>query len=204
MFLYVSLLSHDRYQYDSLILSKQTWAYPVNTCNSCCDVKGADVALTSRKNALKQIVIFPLRYFPNCVSTTSTVLITLKVSISFIATLCTYIYIYISIYIYSDWLHKTTDRLCNEHQNTKQKSCSFSIWITVDHCMVHVHSNWVTHKNYTKDTARSCLRPTICPRANRLPSFLNSSLFPSSLLALCAYKNWLSQWLAVDGVSQSV
>jgi len=24
----VSLLSHDRYQYDSLILSKQTWAYP--------------------------------------------------------------------------------------------------------------------------------------------------------------------------------
>jgi len=24
----VSLLSHDRYQYDSLILSKQTWALP--------------------------------------------------------------------------------------------------------------------------------------------------------------------------------
>jgi hypothetical protein len=24
----LSLLSHDRYQYDSLILSKQTWAYP--------------------------------------------------------------------------------------------------------------------------------------------------------------------------------
>jgi hypothetical protein len=24
----VSLLSHDRYQYDSLILSEQTWAYP--------------------------------------------------------------------------------------------------------------------------------------------------------------------------------
>jgi hypothetical protein len=24
----VSLLSHDRYQYDSVILSKQTWAYP--------------------------------------------------------------------------------------------------------------------------------------------------------------------------------
>ena len=24
----VSLLSHDRYQYDSLNLSKQTWAYP--------------------------------------------------------------------------------------------------------------------------------------------------------------------------------
>jgi hypothetical protein len=39
----VSLLSHDRYQYDSRILPKQTWAYPVNTGNSCCDVKGADV-----------------------------------------------------------------------------------------------------------------------------------------------------------------
>jgi hypothetical protein len=39
----LSLLSRDRYQYDSLIVSKQTWAYPVNTCNSCCDVKGADV-----------------------------------------------------------------------------------------------------------------------------------------------------------------
>ena len=26
--LYVSLMSHDRYQYDNLNLSKQTWAYP--------------------------------------------------------------------------------------------------------------------------------------------------------------------------------
>jgi hypothetical protein len=63
----VSLLSHYRYQYDSLILSKQTWAYPVNTCNSCCNIKGADVVLTSRKNAWKQIFIFPLRYYANCV-----------------------------------------------------------------------------------------------------------------------------------------
>jgi hypothetical protein len=83
----VSLLSHDRYQYDSLILSKQTWAYPVNSCNSCCDVKGTDVVLTSRKNAWKQILIFPLRDYAKCVCTTLTVLITLKVSISFIVTL---------------------------------------------------------------------------------------------------------------------
>jgi hypothetical protein len=83
----VSLLSHDRYQYDSLILSKQTWAYPVNTCNNYCDVKGAGVVLTSRKNAWKQILIFPVRYYANCVSTTVTVLITLKVSISFIVIL---------------------------------------------------------------------------------------------------------------------
>jgi hypothetical protein len=47
----MSLVSHDRYQYDSLILSRQTGAYPVNTSNSDCDVKGDDVVLTSRKNA---------------------------------------------------------------------------------------------------------------------------------------------------------
>jgi hypothetical protein len=78
-----SLLSHDRYQYDSLILSKQTWAYPVNSCNNCCDVKCADVVLTSRKNAWKQIFIFPVHNYANCVSTTLTVLITLKVSYLF-------------------------------------------------------------------------------------------------------------------------
>jgi hypothetical protein len=83
----VSHLSHDRYQYDSLILSKQTWAYPVNTCNGCCDVKGAEVVLTSRKNAWKQIFIFPLRCYANCVSTKLAVLITLKVPISFTVTL---------------------------------------------------------------------------------------------------------------------
>jgi hypothetical protein len=30
----------------------------VNTCNSCSDAKGADVVLTSRKNAWKQISSF--------------------------------------------------------------------------------------------------------------------------------------------------
>jgi hypothetical protein len=58
----------------------------VNTCNTCCDVKGTDMVLTSRKNAWKQIFIFPLRYYANCVSTALTVLIT-KVSTSFIVTL---------------------------------------------------------------------------------------------------------------------
>jgi hypothetical protein len=47
----------------------------VNTCNSCCDVKGPDVVLTARKNAWKKFSIFPLRYYANCVSTTLTVLI---------------------------------------------------------------------------------------------------------------------------------
>jgi hypothetical protein len=41
----------------------------------------------SRKNAWKQIYIFPLRYNTTCVPTSLTVLITLKVSTSFIVTL---------------------------------------------------------------------------------------------------------------------
>jgi hypothetical protein len=45
------------------------------------------VVLTSRKNVWKLIFILPLRYYANCVSTTLTALITLKVSISFIVTL---------------------------------------------------------------------------------------------------------------------
>jgi hypothetical protein len=45
------------------------------------------VVLMSRKNAWKQIFIFPVRYYANCVSTTVTVLITLKLSVSFIVTL---------------------------------------------------------------------------------------------------------------------
>jgi hypothetical protein len=55
----VSLLSHDRYQYDSLILSKQTWAYSSQHLQRC-DVRSADVVLTSRN--WKQVFIFPLRY----------------------------------------------------------------------------------------------------------------------------------------------
>jgi hypothetical protein len=43
--------------------------------------------LTSQKNAWKQIFIFFQRFYTNCVSTTLTVLKTLKVSISFIVTL---------------------------------------------------------------------------------------------------------------------
>jgi hypothetical protein len=43
----MSLLSHDRYQYNSLILSKQTWAYPrqhlqqLLWCQGCW--RGADI-----------------------------------------------------------------------------------------------------------------------------------------------------------------
>jgi hypothetical protein len=51
----------------------------VNTCNSCCDVKGDDVVVTSQMNAWKQVFMFPLRYYANCISTTLTVLIALKV-----------------------------------------------------------------------------------------------------------------------------
>jgi hypothetical protein len=47
----------------------------------------ADVVLTLRKNACKQIVISPLLYYENCVSTSLTVFITFKVSIWFIVTM---------------------------------------------------------------------------------------------------------------------
>jgi hypothetical protein len=45
------------------------------------------VVLTSRKNVWIQIFIFPLRYYANCMFTMLTVLITLKMSTSFIVTL---------------------------------------------------------------------------------------------------------------------
>jgi hypothetical protein len=77
----LSLLSHDIYQYDSLILSQTDLSIPSST------IATADMVLTSLKNAWKQIFIFPLRYNANCVSTALTVLITLKVSVSFIVTL---------------------------------------------------------------------------------------------------------------------
>jgi hypothetical protein len=46
----------------------------VNTCNSCCDIKGADLVLTSRKKAWKMFVSF-LYATTEIVSTTLTVLI---------------------------------------------------------------------------------------------------------------------------------
>jgi len=63
----VRLLSHDRYQSDSLILSKQTWAYPRQHLQQLlwCVVS---VRLNLRKPC-------PLCYYANCVSTTLTVLI---------------------------------------------------------------------------------------------------------------------------------
>ena len=76
------------------------------------------------------------------------------------------------ITIYINLLHKPTVHLYHECQTGNEKSCSFSIWITVDHCLLHVHSNWVNHKKYTKDMARSYhFRPIIC-RSNYEASFI--------------------------------
>ena len=50
----VSLLSHDRYQYDSLGLSKQTWAYTTVAAIWFSNVEVADVVLTSRNDAWKK------------------------------------------------------------------------------------------------------------------------------------------------------
>jgi hypothetical protein len=94
----VSLLSHDRYQYDSLILPQTDLSIPSSTLAT------ADVLLTSRMNAWKQIFIFPLRYYANCVSTTLTFLLTLKVSISFTVTVCVCVCVcvYVCMYIQDD------------------------------------------------------------------------------------------------------
>jgi hypothetical protein len=65
----------------------------------------ADVVLTSRKNAWKQILIFPLRYYANFVFTTLRVLITLKVFISFSVTL--YFIMLFTDLSYFDLIHCT-------------------------------------------------------------------------------------------------
>jgi hypothetical protein len=83
----VSLLSHDRYQYDSLILSKQTWAYPRQHLQQLLSYQGRWPVADVTKECLEKILIFPLRYYANCVSNTLKVLITFKVYISFIITL---------------------------------------------------------------------------------------------------------------------
>jgi hypothetical protein len=71
----VSLLSHDRYQYDSLILSKQTWAYPCQHLQQLLWCQGRWRGADVTKECLEKIFIFPLRYYANCVYTTLMVLI---------------------------------------------------------------------------------------------------------------------------------
>jgi hypothetical protein len=110
----VSHLSHDRYKYNSVTLSRPEQIL-INTCNSCCDVNGADVVMTSRNNARKQTFIFPLRYYANCVSTMLTVFIMLKGSISFIVTL------YFNHIIF--WDHRHT------HGPSSTKTSLCSTWL---------------------------------------------------------------------------
>ena len=68
----MSLLSHDRYQYDSLILSKQTWAYP---CQHLQQLLWCVVSVRLNLPEVEERKLFPLRYYANCVSTTLKVLI---------------------------------------------------------------------------------------------------------------------------------
>jgi hypothetical protein len=86
----VSILSHDRYQYDSLIPSKQTWLYSRQHLQQLLQCQGRWRRADVTKECLKTIFVFPLRYYANRVSTTLTVLVTLKASISFIVTLYCY------------------------------------------------------------------------------------------------------------------
>ena len=68
----MSLLSHDRYQYDSLILSKQTWTYPRQHLQQ---LLWCVVSVRLNLPEIEERNLCPLRYYASCVSTTLTVLI---------------------------------------------------------------------------------------------------------------------------------
>ena len=68
----MSLLSHDRYQYESLILSKQTWAYPRQHLQQ---LLWCVVSVRLNLPEVEERTLCPLRYYANCVPTTLTVLI---------------------------------------------------------------------------------------------------------------------------------
>jgi hypothetical protein len=68
----VSLSSHDRYQYESLILSKQTWAYPRQQLQQ---LLWCVVSVRLNLPEVEERTLCPLRYYANCVPTTLTVLI---------------------------------------------------------------------------------------------------------------------------------
>ena len=72
MFYVSAFLSHDRYQYDSLILSKQTWAYPRQHLQQ---LLWCVVSVRLNLPEVEERELCPLRYYANCVSTTLTVLI---------------------------------------------------------------------------------------------------------------------------------
>ena len=61
-----------RYQYDSLILSKQTWAYPRQHLQQ---LLWCVVSVRLNLPEVEERKLCPLRYYANCVSTTPTVLI---------------------------------------------------------------------------------------------------------------------------------
>ena len=68
----MSLLSHDRYQYDSPIVSKQTWAYPRQHLQQ---LLWCIVSVRLNLPEVEERKLCPLRYYANCVSTMLTVLI---------------------------------------------------------------------------------------------------------------------------------
>ena len=83
----MSLLSHNRYLYDSLILSKQAWAYPRQHLQK---LLWCVVSVRLNLPEVEERKLCPLRYYANCVSTTLTVLIVRNVESVhfFIVTLC--------------------------------------------------------------------------------------------------------------------
>ena len=72
MFYVWAFLSQDRYQYDSLILSKHTWAYPRQHFQQ---LLWCVVSVRLKLPEVEERKLCPLRYYANCVSTTLKVLI---------------------------------------------------------------------------------------------------------------------------------
>ena len=91
MFYVWVLLSHNRYQYDSLILSKQTWAYPRQHLQQLLwcvvsvrlNLRGSGGMKTLSSTLLRKLCVHYANGFWYYV--------TLKVSISFIVTLYTWV-----------------------------------------------------------------------------------------------------------------
>ena len=101
----MSLLSHDSYQYDSLILSKQTWAYPRQHLQQ---LLWCVVSVHLNLPEVEERKLCPLHYYANCVSTTLTVFILHNVE-----SVC---------FFYSNPVLACIQDIHVEHQNQKPES----------------------------------------------------------------------------------
>ena len=124
----MSLLPHDRYQYDSLILSKQTWAHPRHHLQK---LLWCVVSVRWNWPEVEERKLCRLRYYANCVFTTLTVLILHNVeSVYFFYSNAVYM---MSVCIRLDMLLSYYPQviywLCYISQNTLLWQCRNQQWI---------------------------------------------------------------------------